>query len=95
MPSVAAPKNLDKCLRGAPAACTGACWFGLDVRDFIGKLKLGNFGAAFDLYRNTVVFPGIVSRLCDAPCAGACVLKERARGSGAPPAGAGGEGVCF
>lgn len=73
---VDAPKNLEKCLRGAPPACAGVCPFELDVRDLIGKIKRGNFDAAFDLYRNAVVFPAMVSQLCDAPCRETCVLKE-------------------
>ena len=68
--------NLADCLRGDNAPCACACPFNLDIRQFIEKLKLGSFDAAYKLYRNAVVFPGIVSRLCPAPCRNRCVLRS-------------------
>jgi len=69
--------DIDLCLRGNPASCMSACYFGLDIRNFIARLSRRNFRAAYRLYRNAVAFPGIVSALCDAPCRDACVRKER------------------
>jgi hypothetical protein len=68
---------LDRCLYEEPAFCAAACPLGLDVPDFLEKLQRGSFSAAYRTYRNTVVFPDIVSRLCGAPCAEKCVRRDR------------------
>ncbi len=60
------------CINGEQAPCQCACPFPFDLRAFVEKVQRGSFGAAFNLYRNAVVFPGIVARICPAPCAGAC-----------------------
>lgn len=65
--------NLGLCFHGAPPPCECACPFPLDIRAFMEKLQRGNFGASYRLYRNAVVFPDIVWRLCPAPCKSACV----------------------
>jgi Fe-S oxidoreductase len=71
--------NLHLCFHGAEAPCACLCPFGLDVRSFLEKMQRGSIGAAFRQYRNTVVFPGIVSKLCPAPCKSAC-LREATGG---------------
>ncbi|MCL2493725.1 MAG: 4Fe-4S dicluster domain-containing protein, partial [Clostridiales bacterium] len=53
--------------------CRCLCPFKLDVRSFTGKAARGNFDSAYREYRNTVIFPAVVSRICDAPCGAACV----------------------
>jgi Fe-S oxidoreductase len=68
--------NLDLCFHGAQAPCSCLCPFGLDLRSFLEKLERGSIGAAFRQYRNAVVFPGIVSKLCPAPCKSACERKD-------------------
>ena len=65
--------NLDKCFRGDPAPCTCACPFGIDLRALNDKIKRGGFGSAYKTYRDAVVFPEIVSRLCPEPCKAACL----------------------
>ena len=65
------------CMQDDPPPCASVCPFGLDIRAFIGHMKRGAFSAAFRLYRDTVAFPGIVSRLCGQPCRGACVFAEK------------------
>ena len=37
----------DCCLRDQPAFCTGACPFGLDLRDMMEKLQRGRFDPAY------------------------------------------------
>lgn len=63
---------IEHCLQNEPAFCTAACPFGLDVKDFIGKVQRGAFQAAYKAYMNTVGFPGIVAALCPEPCKGVC-----------------------
>jgi len=66
----------DPCQRDRRPACAVQCPFGLDVRDFIAKSVRGNFDAALRIYRNAVVFPGIVSALCPGYCQAACPLRR-------------------
>ncbi len=67
---------IENCLQNEPPFCTAACPFGLDVKDFIGKLQKGNFQTAYKAYMNTVGFPGIVAALCPEPCKGVCPRSE-------------------
>lgn len=62
-----------ECFRDAVPPCTCACPLGLDVRAVVEKLQRGNFTAAYRLYRNQTLFPGIVSRICTEPCREVCV----------------------
>ncbi|MDR1329057.1 MAG: NAD(P)-binding protein [Oscillospiraceae bacterium] len=64
------------CVSGAPPPCARECPFGLDVRSFISKAEKGRWQAAYKTYRDAVVFPEIVSRLCPAPCSGACARTD-------------------
>ncbi|MCJ7836609.1 heterodisulfide reductase-related iron-sulfur binding cluster [Cuneatibacter sp. NSJ-177] len=64
--------ELERCTHGQESPCGCACPFSFPVRDFIDKIRRGSFGAAFRLYRNAVVFPDLVWRLCPAPCGEAC-----------------------
>ncbi len=61
------------CFQGTIPPCICVCPLKVDVRAFIDKVQKGNFNAAFRLYRNQVIFPRIVSQLCDQPCKGACI----------------------
>lgn len=61
-----------RCLHGREAPCSGACPFPLNVRDFLAKIKKGSFHGAFNLYREAVVFPDLVWRICPAPCRDVC-----------------------
>ncbi|MDR1205313.1 MAG: NAD(P)-binding protein, partial [Peptococcaceae bacterium] len=64
------------CIHGNLPDCAGLCPFRFDVRDFTEKLIRGRFDAAYRVYRDTVLFPEIVSRLCSAACRGGCCRKE-------------------
>jgi NADPH-dependent glutamate synthase beta subunit-like oxidoreductase len=44
----------------------------LDIRSYLEKLSKGRWGPAYKTYRNAVVFPAIVSALCDQPCRAHC-----------------------
>ena len=68
-------EQFDRCLMNEPAFCGAACPFGLDVRSFIKKIKQNRLSAAFQQYRDTVVFPAIVSKICDRPCESVCPLS--------------------
>jgi NADPH-dependent glutamate synthase beta subunit-like oxidoreductase len=64
------------CIHGSLPDCSCLCPFQFDVRGFAEKLMRGRFDAAYRLYRDAVQFPEIVSRLCQAPCQGACIRRD-------------------
>lgn len=66
----------ERCIEERPPACVAACPIHLDTRSFVSYMQAGNFNKAYDLYRRTVPFPGILSRICDHPCEAACKRKE-------------------
>ena len=67
------PKEaVQSCLESESAYCTAACPFHLDMRDFMEKMRRSAFSAAFRSLRNAVVFPRIVSELCDGRCRPVC-----------------------
>lgn len=72
--------SIKTCLQDEPAFCTAACPFGLDVHDFIPKIKRGAYNAAYRTYLNATGFPAIVAELCPEPCKAACPrhLKDEA-----------------
>ncbi len=61
-----------KCFHGDPASCSYACPFRMDIRAFLEKAGRGRWIAAYKTLRNAVVFPVIVSALCDQPCRAHC-----------------------
>ncbi|NLA86218.1 MAG: hypothetical protein GX847_02830, partial [Clostridiales bacterium] len=61
-----------KCFNGEPASCSFACPFHLDIRSFLEKAGKGRWQPAYKELRNAVVFPVLVSALCDQPCLGRC-----------------------
>ena len=80
------------CFKEAPPPCRCCCPFKLDVRSFTGRMARGKVDSAFREYRNAVIFPEIVSRLCDAPCEAVCVRKDN---DGAPVSLQGLEEACI
>ena len=64
------------CYNGDRPPCRCACPADLDVVSLIAKLQRGNFNAAYAAYRDRVLFPAIVCRVCEQPCLDACVRKD-------------------
>jgi len=73
----------NECFRDAPPPCSCACPFGLDVRDLVARVRKGRYGSAARAYGDAVLFPGIVSALCTAPCRNVCVREIAPDGGGA------------
>lgn len=69
-------KLKSQCTRNEPVFCSNQCPLGVDVRGMIDKLVSGNFRGAYNHYSMQVLFPNIVSRLCDEPCRNACIRKN-------------------
>lgn len=64
------------CLQELPPPCSAVCPLGLDIHDFIKKIKRGSVSGAYRMYRELAVFPRIAARLCAAPCEACCVRRE-------------------
>ncbi len=64
------------CIQEAPPPCITACPIHVDVRGMILELRQGNLAAALKIVRRTLPFPGIVGRICEAPCQDVCRRKE-------------------
>ena len=69
-------KEILGCVHSQSPFCTDACPFGIDMRDFMGRLARGRTDAVYRIYRNATVFPEIVSRLCPAPCKKVCARAD-------------------
>ncbi len=63
---------VDVCFSGEPPSCSCACPFGLDIRSFMERSQKGLWIRAYKIFRNSVIFPVIVSRLCPQPCREKC-----------------------
>jgi Fe-S oxidoreductase len=74
--SLGMDQHVRDCCNGDKPPCRCACPFELDVNTFVSRLQKGSFSSAYTMYRDRVIFPAIVSRLCDRPCENACVRKD-------------------
>ncbi len=66
----------NRCIQDEPPRCTAACPIHLDARAFIRQMRGGAWAEAWKVLRKTMPFPGILGRLCDAPCQEACLRGE-------------------
>ncbi len=76
MSNATKPNYKATCLNGTKPACSGACPFHMDIPGLMQKCQKGLMNAAYKSYRDAVVFPALVSRLCTAPCRNACLRRE-------------------
>jgi len=65
------------CVRGELPPCITTCPVHVDVRGMLGFIQQGNFDEALKLYRKAVLFPEIISRICDHPCETVCLRKDQ------------------
>jgi glutamate synthase (NADPH/NADH) small chain len=66
----------NRCIQEEPPECMAACPIHVDVRAFIGQMARGAFQEAWKVLRKTMPFPGILGRICDAPCRDRCKRRE-------------------
>lgn len=70
-------RELEKrCVQEEPPPCTAACPLHVDVRAFVGRVQEGQWGPAFQVLSRTMPLPGVLGRVCDAPCRLACSRKD-------------------
>jgi Fe-S oxidoreductase len=65
-----------KCIQEEAPACEAACPLHLDARAFVGCVAQGDWTAAWKHLRRSLPLPGILGRICDAPCKAACRRGE-------------------
>jgi len=61
-----------RCIQEELPECTAACPLHVDARAFVVRLREGRWQAALDILRKTMPLPGILGRICDAPCEARC-----------------------
>lgn len=66
----------NRCIQEHAPACSATCPVHVDVRGMTLAISKGDFESAYQLYRKSVPFPGIVSRICAQPCQPACLRVD-------------------
>ncbi len=65
-----------QCIQEEAPPCQATCPLHVDVRGMLAAIGQDDFAAARAIYLKSVPFPGIVSRVCDEPCRGACTRGQ-------------------
>ena len=65
-----------RCTQESPPRCREVCPFDLDVRTFMARMAEGKSGEARKLVERHLPLPGIMARLCDAPCENTCLRRD-------------------
>jgi glutamate synthase (NADPH) small chain len=65
-----------KCIQEEVAECIAACPIHVDARSFVQNVQKGAWNEAWKVLRKTMPFPGILGRICDAPCREKCKRRE-------------------
>ncbi len=66
----------DRCIQECAPECTAACPLHVDVRAFVGSLSGGDWIEALKALNKAMPFPGILGRICDAPCQVKCLRSK-------------------
>jgi Fe-S oxidoreductase len=69
-------KLKDKCIQEEPPYCSAACPVHVDVRLLMKSIRQGDYDRAYKAYARKVLFPGIISRVCDEPCKRSCIRNK-------------------
>ncbi|MFZ7125642.1 MAG: pyridine nucleotide-disulfide oxidoreductase/dicluster-binding protein [Desulfobacterales bacterium] len=65
-----------RCIQEEAPECTSACPIHVDARAFVGHVRKEEWDAARKVLRRTMPVPGILARICDAPCEQRCKRGE-------------------
>jgi glutamate synthase (NADPH/NADH) small chain len=65
-----------QCIQECAPTCAAACPIHVDVRVLMTAVSQGDFPAALKTLTRVLPFPGIISRVCDAPCQPVCRRSE-------------------
>ncbi len=65
-----------RCIQEEPPECSAACPIHLAARLFVRHAREGRWSEAWKVLRKAMPFPGILGRLCEAPCKARCKRGE-------------------
>ncbi|MFZ1986681.1 MAG: pyridine nucleotide-disulfide oxidoreductase/dicluster-binding protein [Desulfatitalea sp.] len=65
-----------RCIQEEPPWCTAACPLHVDGRALAGHIAQGRWQDAWKVLRKSMPLPGILGRICDAPCEARCKRDE-------------------
>lgn len=65
-----------RCIQEEAPECTAACPIHVDARAFVGHVARGEWSEAWKVLHKTMPFPGVLGRICDAPCRQRCKRLE-------------------
>lgn len=65
-----------KCVQEEPPRCQAACPLHLDGRGLCAAVAKGKFDEGRKIIEKNLPLPGILARICDAPCRKECLRKE-------------------
>jgi len=70
-----------RCLECAKPTCTDNCPVGVKVKEFVGKIVIGDFLGAAATIREDNVLPAITGRVCpqEDQCEGKCLLSKKVK----------------
>jgi glutamate synthase (NADPH/NADH) small chain len=66
----------DNCIQEEPPYCSAACPVHVDVRLLMKSIQQADYDRAYKAYARKVMFPGIISRVCDEPCWKSCIRNK-------------------
>jgi glutamate synthase (NADPH) small chain len=66
----------NRCIQECAPWCSATCPVHVDVRAMTDAISKRDFAGAAKIFRKSVPFPGIISRVCDHPCQDACKRRE-------------------
>ncbi len=69
-----------RCIQEEPPWCTAACPLHVDARAVCGHLAAGRVDEAWAALCRTLPLPGVLARICDAPCRASCLRAQRGGG---------------
>ncbi len=61
------------CVQEQPPRCLAACPLHVDARALCGHVAVSDWDAAWKVLQKTIPMPGLLCRVCDAPCEQACL----------------------
>ncbi len=66
----------EKCIQDCPPKCRNKCPLNIDLRAMLKAVQKDDFTQALSIYMKSVIFPEIISRICDGPCLEACIRAD-------------------
>lgn len=62
----------DKCTQDYAPACNTQCPMHVDAKGIMALAERGDFDGAAKIFAKSIIFPNIISRICDHPCQNHC-----------------------